>query len=175
MRVLPTLGNDTHVLFKVKYPLDMSRNELAEEALACNPDLIWWIDADSILELDTFQKLYKAVETVDMVSAVYVNRVTRRIVARDISDSGLLLHLGKKPHNQVVEVGATGMGCMLMKAEVLRKMGSNWFAYGKDGATEDIVFCERARKAGFKIHLHTGCHIGHSGATIYPDTEMFLY
>lgn len=175
MKVLPTLGNDTHIFFKIKYPLDISRNELVLLALDCNPDLIWWIDADSILDEDTFQKLYDAVETLDMVSAVYVNRATRRIVARDVSDNGILMHLGKKPYNKVVEVGAVGMGCVLMKAHVLRGMTYPWFSYGKDGATEDVVFCERARKAGFKIHLHTGCHIGHSGATVYPDDEMFLY
>jgi len=175
MKALPELGSDTHIFFKIKYPLDISRNELVELALSVKPDLIWWIDADTILEENTWNLLYQAIETCNMVSATYVNRATHRIVARDVDDRGTLKYLGKKPYNKVVEVGAVGMGCVLMRRRVLEIVGYPWFSYGKDGASEDVIFCERVRKAGLKIHLHTGAHVGHAGAVAYPDADSFIY
>ena len=70
--------------------------------------------------------------------------------------------------NSLVEVDATGAGCLLIRRKVLEKFKENDIPpfhreYEKDGQVhrgEDIYFCRRAQELGFKIFVHTGylCH-----------------
>lgn len=84
--------------------------------------------------------------------------------------------------DQLKEIDAAGTGCMLIKTKVIRKMfakfGANMFEFWKvkfkkeqmvRGQTlsglnlgEDITFCERAKKLGFKIYLDNRVATQHS-------------
>jgi hypothetical protein len=58
----------------------------------------------------------------------------------------------------VMTVGSIGTGCVAIAREVFEKLGSRPFdlGYAEDGTFEsdDVRFCQKVRKAGFKI----GCH-----------------
>ena len=46
-------------------------------------------------------------------------------------------------------------------------MPDRWFEYGDK--SEDIVFCEKAKKAGFKIYADLSCRLGHiTTAVVWP-------
>ncbi len=67
------------------------------------------------------------------------------------------------------EVSAIGMGLMLIKAEVFRKMAKPWFhIHYQNGvySGEDIWFCRSARETGFKVMLDHDIshHVRHIGA-----------
>lgn len=77
------------------------------------------------------------------------------------------------PENSLVEVDATGAGCLFIHREVLEKFRENNIypfhrEYDKDGTVyrgEDIYFCRRAKELGYKIYVHTG-YIAHHYKTV---------
>lgn len=74
------------------------------------------------------------------------------------------------PDDQLIQVGATGTGCLLIHRSVLEAMRGKhpepwpWFqetAINGQPVGEDITFCMRAGALGFPIHVHTGIEAGH--------------
>ena len=61
----------------------------------------------------------------------------------------------------IIEVDAVGFGFVCIQTEVLRKTPKPWFTWETGGLGEDITFCLKAKKAGFKIYAHTDIDIGH--------------
>jgi len=64
----------------------------------------------------------------------------------------------------VFEIDAAGSAGMLIKKEVLDKIGDPWFA-STDGVflNEDVMFCTKAKEAGFKIYATADMTMGHLG------------
>jgi hypothetical protein len=48
---------------------------------------------------------------------------------------------------------------MLVRRDVLEAVGYPWFL--NSDRSEDIVFCEKARAAGFTVHANVACRLGH--------------
>ena len=77
---------------------------------------------------------------------------------------------------EVIEVDATGMGCMLVKTEVFLDIPQPWFELvpGKDGHKtlgEDINFCWNLRQAGYRIFVDTSIKITH--LMVFEVDELF--
>jgi len=83
------------------------------------------------------------------------------------------------PRNQIMEIDGVGLGCLLVKREVIEKMiKSNELIFEFEqkivgdevkGRSEDIFFCEKAKEAGFKIYLNTDLVCGHIGTSIVDE------
>lgn len=69
-----------------------------------------------------------------------------------------------KHDNDIVEIDGAGAHFMLIRRDVLEKIGSNWYQCTRSGAGEDYDFCRKVKDAGFKIYadfsVYTGHHIG---------------
>lgn len=62
------------------------------------------------------------------------------------------------------EVDEVGTGCLLIKREVLEDIGEPRFDIMPGhfwGMTTDILFCRRAKEAGYKIHADLRVQLGH--------------
>jgi len=63
------------------------------------------------------------------------------------------------PENELIEVVTCGLGCVLIKREVLEKIE---FRHVKDEEPwDDLWFCEDARKKGFKVYVDTSVKCKH--------------
>jgi hypothetical protein len=89
----------------------------------------------------------------------------------------LPLDLNGMGETGLVELEAGGCAGMLIRRDVLvatdkRGPGSEeesggWFEYGD--RSEDIVFCEKAKAAGYKLHADLECRLGHiTTAVVWP-------
>ena len=85
------------------------------------------------------------------------------------------------PQDRMIEVWACGSAGMLVRSQVLDALGDPWFMNGSgERSDEDIVFCLRAREAGFQIHVDPRVPLGHIGTfTAWPrpidgDWEVHL-
>ena len=64
----------------------------------------------------------------------------------------------------LVEVDATGAGCVMYDSTIFFDVEPPWFEFGlRDGRPvgEDIVFCEKLRSAGHRIYVDTSIDITH--------------
>lgn len=80
----------------------------------------------------------------------------------DIPDDGSL-----------ITVDAAGSAGMLIRKHVLDAIGEPWFEFSPGSATnEDVLFCMKARAAGFDIHVDTSLLMGHlSDFAVWPDLD----
>ena len=141
------------------------------------------IDADERLTIETWLKLVDAAHDKERLivsglvfAAFFDNDDALRPVPkiyRMTTDKGLE-SIDDYPLDQIIEVDATGTGCLLIHRSVLLKMQENatshqgkdwaWFVEGAIDGTyfgEDLIFSKRLKSLGFKIWAHTGAILQH--------------
>lgn len=77
------------------------------------------------------------------------------------------------PDNALVEIGASGHGCLLIHREILERMEPPYSQLGpfhdRPLVGSDLRLCLRARELGYKIWCDTSIKLGH--LTVRPITE----
>jgi len=145
--------------------LDKARNALVLDAFTGGCTHLLMMDTDQIYPTDTIPKL------LSHGKAVVGGVVHRRYAPFDpILYKGTIGNYSHIPDElaysgELVEVDATGCGCILYDMEVFKKVQPPWFEIyqletGKD-VGEDIGFCAKLRDAGFSIYVDTSIEIEH--------------
>ena len=153
------------------YQIDQVRNLIAH--WAGGYDYLFSVDSDMKFTPDTLVKLLN--HDKDIVSGLYIQRNQNHILeVYKANDSGGNTNI---PYDEIkdkglVEIEACGFGCVLIKSEVLRKIGYPQFVYKsaidhKDTISEDIYFSRKAKENGFKIFADTSILCDHIGSTTY--------
>jgi hypothetical protein len=158
------------------------RENLAREALGAGADHILWLDSDMRFPKDIYRQL--ADRKKDIVGCNYA---TRRMPCHPTAFKNFktLEHVyTHEDSTGLEEVASMGMGCMLVKADVYKKLPMPWhlIGYSARNATysgEDIYFCRIAREAGYTVWLDHDAskeieHIGtfayrHEHAEVWKD------
>ena len=152
---------------------DNARQQLAEKAIEEGCTHIFFIDDDMLHPPDIVQKLMEYNK--DIVSGLYFTRGGHYhplLMKRAKLEMAKYEPMYEYPKG-LVEVDATGGGCLLIKTDVFKKLKKPWFVknhvYG-----EDTYFCELARRAGFKIFVDTNLVCGHLGDKEIIDEDLWL-
>lgn len=177
----------THDKYKLKieYPSDkpitQNRNKIVQRFLAMKEfDYLLMIDDDvvptpNILDLADFGK--------DIITPVMFTRHNKRVIPLVLSRTkdGKWKNINLIGNEGLMEVDASGTGCILIKREVLEHKDLRFpfkNHYDADGIKTtglDFNFCTRARKAGFKVWVHTDYVASHYVLQDLKDTyEMAL-
>ena len=143
----------------------LARNQIVDIAQQQRASHLMFLDTDMTFPPDTLQRLIA--HDKDIVSGLYFERYApyRPMLRQRFEDGYSLVNY---PPAGLVECDALGAGCILIRMEVFQKLAKPCFEYRLSTSgiketflTEDIVFCERARKAGFKIFCDTSIRCGH--------------
>ncbi len=142
--------------------IDEARNILVGRVLDETPAThLFFVDQDVILPLDTLATLLA--DDRDAVSAVYFDKTERH---RPVGWSAIdpCERLEDFDATGVVPVAGFGMGAMLLKTSLLRKMAERfgdreWFRSERGG--EDLHFCRRARQMDVPILVDGRVQCGH--------------
>jgi hypothetical protein len=154
------------------------RNDLAGQALFEGVDKLIMMDTDQIYPVDAVKKLLSHDKMV--VGAP----VHRRYPPFDIimlrGEMHKYLHVSEKEiySGDLVEVDATGTGCMCFDMAVFRELEPPWFKShesGEEPVGEDIYFCSKAREAGIKIYVDTSIEIDHITTFLLNRSSYALY
>jgi len=148
-------------------------NKLVEEAKKVDATHLMSIDADMIFPADGLERLLGADK--DIVGANYR---FRGVLADQDTPASVIKFEGKDGYRNVLEpdfpkelfeCGAVGLGFTLIKMSVFDKLKKPYFYIKEDPlpSTEDIVFCQDARKAGIKIFCDPTIKMGHYGSYVY--------
>lgn len=147
-----------------------ARERLAEGALADGCDYLFMVDDDMLCPPDLFYKL--AAHDKDIVAALAFTRnpdhkpvIYETVEGVDpvTASYGFTRFVNNYPRNTLVECDAVGFGAVLIKTDVLRKVKKPWF-FGMESTGEDITFCVKAKKAGFRVWMDTSIKLGHLGS-----------
>ena len=154
------------------------RTQLVKDAIKTGNEYILWLDSDMHFPSSTFDQLHKHKK--DIVAATYSTRSNpqRSVAFVDEADS----HIRLTETTGLHEVFAVGMGCMLVKTDVYRKLNTPWFSLDWDPnelkfTGEDMFFCKNANYAGYSIYVDTYLSnmLGHYGTKIYLLGETDEY
>jgi hypothetical protein len=147
--------------------LSYIRNMLVERALDLGATHIAMMDTDQWYPHDTLIKLLS--HDVDIVGAKIHRRYPPFDPCMMRGTRGRMRRVPEEEwkNNPLIEVDATGAGCVLHKAEVFKKIQMPWYKILLGGKTrafvgEDIAFCLKARAAGFRIFIDTTINVGHT-------------
>lgn len=162
-------------------PIDALRNNLVVEAMQVGATHLMMMDCDMVYHPQTIPKLlsYK----LPIVGAM----AYRRYPPFD----PLLLHgdpiSGYESDTEwekdaLIEVDATGTGCLMFNMQVFRDMPSPWFHFREhpnstSGAIigEDIGFCWDLKRAGYKIFVDTSIPSKHLTTMAVNHQTFLLY
>jgi len=149
--------------------IHFARNALVRAGLAQGADYICFLDADMMFPADTVHQLYYASK--DIVGVIYPGRIKPHppnVFFWD-KDKTRVEQVGADwliPKSPLAEVDAVGTGVMLIRKRVFEGLEKPYFYY-EENRSEDIMFCEKARRAGFKIHINTKLKVGHIGDEVF--------
>ena len=154
------------------YNIDQVRNLIAQ--WASNFDYLFSVDSDIVLPKDCLTKMLN--HDVDVVSGVYRQRIehTEVIEIHRKNEHGGVSHI---PFSAIQpaglhEIDSCGFGCVLVKSDVIRKIGYPQFKYHsaldhRNTVSEDIFFCKRAKEVGAKIYVDSSIVCDHKGTTMF--------
>lgn len=153
------------------YKIDQVRNLIADWGKKYDYTLC--IDSDIVVPEDALIRLLAADK--DIVGGIYSQRLPdRKLEVYYITDSGGFnnipyWHIKDK---SLVEVGAIGFGCVLIKKRVFDTIPYPHFVYldaldHKNTISEDIYFCKKARDYGFSTWALADLVLPHIGKEQY--------
>lgn len=159
--------------YTIGRPYPQCHEELADIAVNQDFKYILFVEDDILLPPNAILKLVKADK--DVITGIYWDRRTgddsHILVSKNY---GELLDLDKE--EEIFEIDNAGIGCVLIKTEVLRNIAKPWFDVGVIDdivtSTSDVWFYHKLKKAGYKAYAHKGVQCGHiDGDTgrIYPS------
>ena len=145
--------------------LIQNREQLVTQALAAGGTHLLFLDDDHVFPSHALHYLFRHNEPI-----VFTNYVRRTFpvypvafsqASEDPDERGHFIYT--RPGDKgLVEVASTGFGLGLVHADVFRKIPEPWFAmeWRKNNSgkwvvdpAEDIYFCRKARKAGYKVYI----------------------
>jgi len=165
-----------------------NRQTIAEAAVKGGASYLFFLDDDTVCPNFTLLKLHSEIEkdpTIMVCGGIYCTK-------QEIPAPIVFKKLGGGPFynwktGDVFECAGLGAGCMLIKTEVFQHLEKPWFfephsapedrvsdINGEDvplaheGGTDDLYFCDKVSKAGFKIMAHGGVlpiHLDQEGNT----------
>jgi hypothetical protein len=75
----------------------------------------------------------------------------------------------------LVKADALGSGCMMVKREVLERVGFPWFkCHDMTAGGEDFFFCERAKQEGFEVWGDFSVQAGHEFRHAWIERNDFM-
>lgn len=144
------------------------RQNLIIEAIKAQADYVLWLDTDMRFPKDLVDRLHAHGK-----DAVACNYSTRRLPCKPVAfadETCKSLVYTKHDSTGLQEIYATGMGAMLERVEIYKKLPLPFFSIGysqsaQDFFGEDIYHAHKLREAGVKLYVDhdTSKEIRHIG------------
>ena len=153
-------------------------NDLVEKALEIGATNLIMLDVDMVYHVKTIPALLSRKKPV--VGAMSFRRYPPfdPIMLR-LTEQGYG-HVDKWEPDELVEVDATGAGCIMFDMQIFRTMPYPWFRFQKNADTgavigEDVGFCQDLKAAGYKIYVDTSVPSDHLTTMRVSERTYRLY
>jgi hypothetical protein len=158
-------------------PIEAMRNNIVRDAILSGCTHLIMMDTDQVYRVDTIPRLLSHKK--DIVGCLVYRRYPPFDPLMMTGKLNAYQRIEQWEPGALVEVDATGTGCLCFKVDVFKKIPPPWFkAWEMPGGAvvgEDFDFCAKARDAGIKIYVDTGCVAGHLTQMIVDEGTWKLY
>jgi GT2 family glycosyltransferase len=158
-----------------------AREMIAEKALELGCEWLLFIDDDSSFQPKALEQLLS--HDVDIVSGLVFQRKPPYYPCIFKLDDKNDLYMTECIDKGLIEIDATGMAFTLIKTKIFKSIPKPWFVWGdktlgiyvdKGGLGEDLSFCIKAKRAGFKVYCDTDINITHIGESQMVNKNTYL-
>jgi hypothetical protein len=144
-------------------PIDTLRNDIVQTAMQAGATKVIMMDSDMIYHPKTITNLLK--RNLPIVGALCFRRYPPFDSIMLRGDVKGYLSVDEWDEDELIEVDATGAGCIMYDMDVFRRMPYPWFKFRKtedgSGIGEDIGFCQDLKAAGYRIFVDTSVPCDH--------------
>jgi len=163
-------------------PIHELRNNIVEKALESGATHLLMCDVDQVYHPKTIPTLLS--RNLPVVGALVHRRYppfdSLMMNLTELDDGhNIYKSIDDWEDGELVEVDATGCGCIMYQMDVFRKMPKPWFQYRQnpDGTPigEDFGFCQDLKAAGYRIFVDTSVPAGHLATMIINTATNRLY
>jgi len=151
-------GIETQVFMNASTVLLQQREHLADQAVEYNSEYILWLDSDITFPSSTFLRLLAHKK--DFVAANYVKRSPplKGVAYTKMYDWNNPLSFDLQ--DELIKIEGIGMGCVLMKTEIFKKLQKPFFEFkysseSNDWLGEDMILCEKIRSLNVDLYVDT--------------------
>jgi len=150
-----------------------ARNDLVKLTLESEADWLWFMDDDHAFTPDLLTKLLSHDKPLTVPVCLMRTPPFQPVTFVERNEENkyqyLPAYMPDMPATGLVELQAGGCAGMLIRREVLEAIEPPWFEY--TDRSEDIIFCEKAKEAGFDIYCDLSARLGHvTTAVVWPST-----
>lgn len=153
------------------------RNSLVSEAFAEKCTHLLMLDTDQVYHPDTVVRLLG--HGLPVVGCLVHRRYPPFDPLMLRGGIGRYQTVAEWEPGELVEVDATGTGCLLFDMEVFRTIPAPWFEtwFADDGRMvgEDIGFCHKLRGAGYRIFVDTAVPAGHLSQLVVTEETWRMF
>jgi hypothetical protein len=143
--------------------IENMRNEIVKEAINTGCSHLVMMDSDQVYHQQTITKLLSHRKSV--VGCLVYRRYMPFDPLMFKGEINSYIRIDDWKKDSLVEVDATGTGCLMFEVDVFRKMPYPWFktrvAEGGGDVGEDFHFCSNLRAAGYRIFVDTSIPAEH--------------
>lgn len=173
---------ETGIQFMTSSLVYDSRNKLSAKAIEDECDYILWLDSDMVFNPDLLVRLIEDMKDADVVTALafarrppYTPCIYKKL--RPGIDRNEVEQYLDYPQNELFEIDACGMAVCLMKTSVLASvMEETPFPFAPiTGYGEDLSFCIRAKRKGFKFMCDSRIKVQHIGTIAISEDSYLAY
>lgn len=151
----------SHTKWQLGSDIASARNKACAEV---DGDWVWFIDDDHAFHPDILTRLLN--RNVDIVTPLCLRRQQPFLPVPCVEEN--FMDVTRYGRDELVEVQHAGSSGMLIRRRVLEAVEAPWFELG-NGVSEDVMFCRKAKEAGFQIHVDMGVRLGHiTTAVVWP-------
>jgi hypothetical protein len=147
-----------------------ARNDLCRMLLNSDHQHLWFMDDDHAFPRGFLLKLLAHEK--DLVMPICLTRTHPFAPVQYTTKVGpnqyLPIPLSESDKDGLVECEAGGAAGMLIHRRVIEAIEPPWFEYAD--RSEDIIFCEKAKAAGFKLYADLDARLGHITTTVVHPT-----
>lgn len=151
-------GIETYLFFDSSTILLNQRERLIKSAMEVDSDYVLWLDSDMSFPSTTIIRLLS--HNKDIVACNYLKRSkpVKPVAYLDTNDWESYLPMDHK--DELVEVMAVGMGCVLMKTNIFTDLTKPYFEFRykedtDDWYGEDFILFDKLKSNGHKIFIDT--------------------
>ena len=157
-------------------PIDQMRNNLVEQALDARCTHLIMMDTDQIYHPKTIPVMLS--HRLPVVGCLVYRRYPPFDPLMLKGSVGRYQTISEWEPGALVEVDATGCGCLMFEMDVFKNMVPPWFRFRRssEGSVgEDIGFCSDLKRAGYRIFVDTSITAGHLSQMVVNEGTWKLY
>jgi hypothetical protein len=143
--------------------IDDMRNDLVQQAMFSRCTHIIMMDTDQVYHPKTITRLLS--HRLPVVGCLVYRRYPPFDPIMMVGSQGRYRSVPEWTPGDLVEVDATGTGCLLFEMSIFRKLPFPWFRFRKgtygEMIGEDFGLCIDMKEAGYKIFVDTSIPAGH--------------